>query len=101
MSQPHDAEAKPRLIWTNVILFSLTGLTAVVVVPWYGLTYGYSAGAWAFAAFFLVANEMSITAGYHRLWAHRAYEAHVVLRIFFLIFGTMALQNSAYVWCSG
>jgi stearoyl-CoA desaturase (delta-9 desaturase) len=44
---------------------------------------------------------MSITAGYHRLWAHRTYEAHLALRIFYLIFGTMALQNSVFSWCSG
>ena len=100
MSQPHHAEAKPRLIWINVLMFSLTGLAAVVLVPWYGLTRGYAAGSWAFAAFFLIANGMSITAGYHRLWAHRSYEAHFVVRLIYMIFGSMALQNSAYIWCS-
>ena len=51
----------------------LTALVTVTLVPWYGITHGYSAGIWAFAAFFLAANEMSITSGYHRLWAHKAY----------------------------
>jgi stearoyl-CoA desaturase (delta-9 desaturase) len=76
-------------------------LVAVIAVPWYGFTKGFSLGSWAFFAFFLIANEMSITGGYHRLWAHRAYEAHPALRWFFMIFGSMALQNSALVWCSG
>ncbi|MEJ0006436.1 MAG: hypothetical protein WDM77_08760 [Steroidobacteraceae bacterium] len=58
-----------------------------------GIEHGYSAGIWAFAVFFLVANEMSITAGYHRLWAHRAYEAHPALRVLYLVFGTMALAE--------
>jgi stearoyl-CoA desaturase (delta-9 desaturase) len=92
---------KPPLIVLNVVIFVVTALVTVTLVPWYGIEHGYSAGIWAFAAFFLVANEMSITAGYHRLWAHKAYEAHPALRVFFLIFGTMALQNSAFVWCSG
>ena len=70
-------------------------------MPWYGIKHGYSAGIWAFAAFFLVANEMSITAGFHRLWAHKAYEAHWLLRAFYFVFGTMALQNSVFVWASG
>jgi len=96
-----SAEHKPPLIWTNVLLFSLTNLAALVLVPWYGITHGYSSGAWAFFAFFLVANEMAITAGYHRLWAHKTYEAHIILRVLYMIFGTMALQNSAFVWCSG
>src|SRR5579862_6516209 len=92
---------KPPLIVLNVAIFTLTALVTLIAVPWYGIVHGYSAGIWAFAAFFLVANEMSITTGYHRLWAHKAYEAHVVLRAFCLLFGTMALQNSAFVWCSG
>jgi stearoyl-CoA desaturase (Delta-9 desaturase) len=96
---PHE-ESAPRL-WTTTLLFSLTMLAALVLVPWYGLTRGFSAGAWACYAFFLIANGLSITAGYHRLWAHRTYEAHWTLRLFFMIFGTMSLQNSAFVWCSG
>jgi stearoyl-CoA desaturase (Delta-9 desaturase) len=95
------AQSKPPLIWTNVILFSLTALVTVTLVPWYGLTYGFEGGSWAFFVFFLIANEMSITGGYHRLWAHRTYEAHGALRFFYVIFGAMALQNSALVWCSG
>lgn len=88
-------------IWTNILLFSLTFLVALVLVPWYGLSYGFSAAAWVFFGVFLIANEMSVTAGYHRLWAHRTYEAHWSLRILFVIFGSMALQNSAWAWCSG
>jgi stearoyl-CoA desaturase (delta-9 desaturase) len=41
---------------------------------------------------------MSITAGYHRLWSHRAYESHWLVRLPLLVFGTMAIQNSVLVW---
>jgi len=92
---------KPPLIIANVLVFSLTLLGALVLIPWRGFTHGFSAGAWIFCGVFLIANEMSITGGYHRLWAHRAYDAHLVLKIFYVIFGSMALQNSALVWCSG
>jgi stearoyl-CoA desaturase (Delta-9 desaturase) len=94
------AAVAPRL-WTTTLLFSITMLVALTLVPWYGLTHGFSAGSWAFYAFFLIANGVSITGGYHRLWAHRTYEAHWLLRLFFMIFGTMSLQNSAFAWCSG
>ena len=94
-------EARAPLIWTNILLFSLTFLAAVVAVPWYGLTHGYSAGAWVLLGIFWVANELSITAGYHRLWAHRTYEEHWSLRLIFMVFGSMALQNTAWAWCSG
>jgi stearoyl-CoA desaturase (delta-9 desaturase) len=43
---------------------------------------------------------MSITAGYHRLWAHRSYEASKPLQIIYMLFGAMALQNSILVWAS-
>jgi stearoyl-CoA desaturase (Delta-9 desaturase) len=101
MSASPRSEPCPPLIWTNALMFALTFAVAAVSVPWYGLTHGYSTADWGVFAFFLVANGMAITAGYHRLWAHRAYEAHWLLRLTYLVFGTMALQNSAFVWCSG
>ncbi len=99
-TQPSAPVSAPP-IWTNIILFVLTFLAAAVLVPWYGIAHGYSVAAWVLFGVFLSANELSITAGYHRLWAHRAYEAHWSVRLVFMIFGTMALQNSAWAWCSG
>jgi stearoyl-CoA desaturase (delta-9 desaturase) len=102
MSQP-DAiiEEKPPINWPTTLMFIVTPLAALVLVPWYGIVHGFSAGSWGVFAFFLVACGMSVTAGYHRLWAHRTYEARTPLKILYLIFGSMALQNSALVWCSG
>jgi len=72
----------------------------VTVVPWYGLTHGYSTAAWVWCALLLGANGMAITSGYHRLWAHRTYKAHWSVRLLFMIFGGMALQNSILVWAT-
>jgi stearoyl-CoA desaturase (delta-9 desaturase) len=41
---------------------------------------------------------MSITCGYHRLFSHAAYEARPALKLAYLLFGAMALQNSALNW---
>ena len=43
---------------------------------------------------------MSITAGYHRLWSHKAYDANPVVRFVLAVGGAMALQNSILHWCS-
>ncbi|MBV8146675.1 MAG: fatty acid desaturase [Gammaproteobacteria bacterium] len=101
MPETPRSEPQAPLIWSNALMFALTAAAALVLVPWYGLTHGFSGADWGVFVFFLVANGMAITAGYHRLWAHRAYEAHWSLRALYLLFGTMALQNSVFAWCSG
>jgi stearoyl-CoA desaturase (Delta-9 desaturase) len=86
--------------WVTTILFTLTPLAALVFVPWYGITHGYS---WAAVILFVVlqwAGGLAITAGYHRLWSHRTYNAHWTVRLFFMLFGAMSLQNSILVWSS-
>jgi stearoyl-CoA desaturase (delta-9 desaturase) len=87
--------------WGASFMFVLTSAVAVTVVPWYGITHGYHALAWILFMLFLGANGMAITCGYHRLFAHRTYEAHPILKIAYLLFGAMALQNSALNWAAG
>ncbi len=94
------ATVKPPVNWVTAILFATTFAVAVTVVPWYGIVHGYSTTAWVFLFVFLAANGFSITAGYHRLWAHRTYEAHWSVRLVFMIFGAMALQNSILIWAT-
>ncbi|MFK8139114.1 MAG: acyl-CoA desaturase [Bdellovibrionales bacterium] len=58
---------------------------------------------WKFLAlffFFYIATGISITAGYHRLFAHRAYKASPMIRLMFLLFGAASFQNSAMKWCT-
>src|SRR6202050_4604306 len=101
MPQPDAPEAQPPINWVTTLMFVLTSLGAAVLVPWYGLTHGFKPASFGVGFFFLIACGMSVTAGYHRLWAHRTYDAHPLLKVTYLIFGSMALQNSALVWCSG
>jgi stearoyl-CoA desaturase (delta-9 desaturase) len=87
--------------WAASLMFVLTTVVALTVVPWYGITHGYHATAWILFTLFLGANGMAITCGYHRLFAHRTYEAHPILKFAYLLFGAMALQNSALNWAAG
>ena len=90
-----------RRNWPAALMFVLTATAAVSVVPWYGFSRGYSSAAWLWFALFLIANELSITCGYHRLFAHATYQAHPALKLGYLLFGAMALQNSALLWSAG
>ncbi len=90
-----------RYNWPALLMFVITGAVAVTIVPWYGIRYGYHADAWIWFAVLLSVNELSITCGYHRLFAHDTYEARPALKLFYLLFGGMALQNSALLWSAG
>jgi stearoyl-CoA desaturase (delta-9 desaturase) len=91
---------KPPLNPINVIIFAVLPLVAIVLVPAWGIYRGYDAFQWLWALAFLYLNGLSITGGYHRLWAHKAYEAHPALKWFFAFWGAGALQNSILIWAS-
>jgi len=57
-----------------------------------------SRGSIVLAAAWYCVCGLSITAGYHRLYAHRAYNATPILRVLFLIGGAASFQGSVISW---
>ena len=51
-----------------------------------------------FVGWFLAGT--GITVGYHRLFSHRAFRTYPIIEWFFMLSGSMALQNSIINWCS-
>jgi stearoyl-CoA desaturase (delta-9 desaturase) len=99
VSKP-QATGKAPINWTNMILFTVTPALAVTLVPAYGWFEGYDAFEWSMFAVMMVFCGMSITAGYHRLWSHKTYEAHAAIRFLFALGGAFALQNDVLNWAS-
>lgn len=97
MRQP---EAKPPVNWLAAVVLISTPILALILVPLYAWYNDFTAAAWVSFIVLSAFNGMAITAGYHRLWAHRAYEAHWSVRLVLMLFGTMATQNSILVWAS-
>ena len=95
-----SAEVVP-LNWVTTAMFAATFAVALIAVPWYGIAHGFSVATWIWFTLLLGANGMAITCGYHRLFAHVTYDAHPVLKVAYLLFGAMALQNSALIWSAG
>lgn len=95
-----NADQRPSFIPINTIIFIGFPIAALILVPLWGLYAGFSAAQWAWAVVFLYLNGLSITGGFHRLWAHKAYEAHWSVRLWFALWGAGALQNSILVWAS-
>nr|QDH43437.1 stearoyl-CoA 9-desaturase 1 [Metschnikowia australis] len=89
LSNWHD-----HINWLNVIL--------VMGVPAGGLLYSinhppqWKTVVLAFTMY--VFSGLSITAGYHRLYAHKSYDAHWTVRAFFAFFGAGAVQGSIKWW---
>jgi len=92
-----SSSQKPPIIWINLLVLGIPPLIALTLVPWYGFTHGYDLFEWLWFLLLITFCEMSITAGYHRLWSHKAYQAHPVLRFIFALGGACALQNNCMV----
>jgi stearoyl-CoA desaturase (Delta-9 desaturase) len=72
-------------------------LTAVPLYLWYfGLDWFQVA---LFFALFL-GTGFSITLGYHRLFSHITFQASWPIRLFTLLFGAAAFENSVVMWAS-
>ncbi|MSR11596.1 MAG: acyl-CoA desaturase [Gammaproteobacteria bacterium] len=91
---------KAPINWINMLLFSSTPLLAITLVPLYGFWYGYDFFEWSMFVLLMGVCGISITAGYHRLWSHKTYKAHPVVRFIFAIGGAFALQNDVFHWAS-
>ena len=91
---------KPRLLFTNILVFTITGLIATVLVPLEALLNGFDAVEITACIVLIYFSGMSITAGYHRLWSHKAYQANKFVRVVLAIGGAMSLQNSILHWSS-
>ncbi|MFK7864749.1 MAG: acyl-CoA desaturase [Pseudohongiellaceae bacterium] len=91
---------KAPINWTNMWLFSLTPALAIILVPLYGFYFGYELFEWIMFLLLMGFCGMSITAGYHRLWSHKTYKAHPVIRVILAIGGACALQNDILNWAS-
>ncbi|ALS98998.1 fatty acid desaturase [Lacimicrobium alkaliphilum] len=91
---------KPALILTNVVLFSVTSLICLLLVPLEAITKGFDSTEIIACIILIWFSGLSITAGYHRLWAHKAYDAHPLIKVLFALGGALALQNSILHWAS-
>ncbi|KAJ5293705.1 hypothetical protein N7508_008526 [Penicillium antarcticum] len=80
--------------WVNTSL--------ILIVPFFGCIAAFytklRAITAAWAILYYLWTGLGITAGYHRLWAHRSYEAGLPLQIFLACVGGGAVQGSIRWW---
>ena len=89
-----------KINWVTSSFLIGTLFLTLTAVPAYLFTYGLP---WFFVAMFVVmfyATGMSITLGYHRLFSHNTFKATWPVKLFTLLFGAAAFENSVIMWAS-
>ncbi|VAX33847.1 Fatty acid desaturase; Delta-9 fatty acid desaturase [hydrothermal vent metagenome] len=99
-SDPAKAEVKQIVDYPTLILLSLVCLVALVGVPLFGYFVGYTTFDWVLFVIFYIVTGLGITVGYHRLFSHRSFTCKTWVKLYFLITGGWAMENSALKWCS-
>ncbi|XP_055853529.1 acyl-CoA Delta-9 desaturase-like [Episyrphus balteatus] len=87
---------KPELVWRNLIAFGILHVSAV-----YGAWLMFTSAKWQtnlFVAFLYLISGFGVTAGAHRLWAHRTYKATWQFKLMVIIFNTVAFEDAVYDW---
>jgi stearoyl-CoA desaturase (delta-9 desaturase) len=89
-----------KIYWPNVIYLVASPLITLTLVPYYLYTRGFDWRIWLFTLIMGCCTSVSITGGYHRLFAHRSYSAKTWVKLFYLLFGGASFQGSVMKWAT-
>lgn len=94
--------ATPRRRWNLLNTLFLTGTlaAAAIAVPLHLAFNGFRLAEWITCLVMVFAIGTAISAGYHRLFSHRAFKASWPVRFLLLAFGSASFENSALKWAS-
>lgn len=92
-----DSQFKAKIVWRNVLLMSALHFGALLGLK--ECLFGTAQWKTIICAYVLyVFGGIGITAGAHRLWAHRSYKAKWPLRVILACLQSLAFENSIYEW---
>ena len=92
------ASARHKLAMSVAVSAPLVGVVIAMV----------AAGAWGwFSTAHLIMmlvgwalTSLGITIGFHRLLAHRSFETHSWVRLFWTVMGALSVEGSPLIWCA-
>ena len=82
---------------TFISSIPLIGVVLLILHIWFE---GFNPYLLIPAVIMYILTGFSITGGYHRLFAHRSYQANPVIKLFYLLFGAAAGENSVLKWAT-
>jgi stearoyl-CoA desaturase (delta-9 desaturase) len=89
-----------KVQWLTLPFLSLTLLSSVLGLVLYIPYRGVHPLEPIACAVFVSIVAMVISGGYHRYFAHKTFHCHPALKIFYLVVGAAAFQQSALVWAA-
>ncbi|GMR47693.1 hypothetical protein PMAYCL1PPCAC_17888, partial [Pristionchus mayeri] len=85
-----------KIVWRNVAIFVGLHLAALLGLYQFLFEAKWLTCFWAFSLYVL--SGFGVTAGAHRLWSHKSYKAALPLRVWFMLWFTVAFQNHVIEW---
>jgi stearoyl-CoA desaturase (delta-9 desaturase) len=90
---------KPKHInWPTTLFMILTPIVAIAGLIWWLVSGQFHIQTVILAIVYLAIAGLGITAGYHRLFSHRTYEAAWPVRLAYLLAGAATFEGSAMEW---
>lgn len=89
-----------KISWESALFLGLTplvGIAGFLFLLHYDAIRGPTV---ALAMVMAVVTGMAVTGGYHRLFAHKSFEAKWPIKVLLLLFGAASFENSALRWAS-
>ncbi len=89
-----------KIEWLTLPFLSLTLLCSILGLAIYIPRHGVHPLEPIATAVFVFVVAMVVSGGYHRYFAHKTFQCHPALKLFYLIVGAAAFQQSALVWAA-
>lgn len=87
-----------KINWTVGLFITLVPLVGIGGLIWWIKSGHYHGATLIFAAMYTYVTGVAITAGYHRLFSHRAYKANRAVRVIMALLGSSNFEGSVMEW---
>jgi len=98
---PTPSSTPAPLDWPVLIFILVSPVLAILGTVWWAASGRFHWATIVFAVVAAIVTGLSITAGYHRLYAHRAFAAPWPVRLALLLAACAGFENSALIWVQG
>lgn len=92
--------AQPKFKWIGAIFLFATpviGVIGTALLCYFNMVMWQT---WVLFGVYFFLTQISITAGYHRLFSHKSYEAHPIARVIIALLANANFQGSTLEWCT-